>query len=508
MKEEKVMEKKKHRISFPSAWLIVFILLIVAAALTYVIPAGAYSTLMFNEETEAFTITSPSGEESEVPATQETLDKYGIKTDLDKLTDGTIWKPIAVPESYERVEPQHQGVVEAIMSTINGVYETIDIMLFVLILGGCLGILNYSGAFTAGIGALSNVTKGREYILIVAMTFLISLGGTTFGMAEETMALYPVLVPVFLAARYDALVCVTSIYMGSTIGCMFSTVNPFSAVIASNAAGVDFTTGIFWRLGGLVVGLVLVILYILRYARIIKADPTKSLVYDERDKIAAAFDQKQEVQPLNPRFSIALVVFMACFMVMIYGVIKLEWWFGEMTAVFLIGGFIIGFILGLPEKVFFEEFINGASALVGVGLIIGFSRSVNIMLENGKIQDTILQGLISNLGGMSPYLFLTVLLFVFLILGFFISSSSALAVLTMPIVAPLADAVGLPRELVISAYIYGLGIVTAISPCSLALITCEMVKVPYVKYVKFMMPLVGILTVLGLAMLMFQAVLG
>lgn len=505
MAQEQIVEKKKRTLSFPSAWLIVFILLIVAAVLTYIVPAGAYGTLLYNEETGAFTITAPSGDESEMPATQETLDQFGIQTDLDKLVDGTIWKPIAIPGSYERVDQQPQGVVEVIMSTIDGVYETIDIIFFVLVLGGCLGILNYSGAFTAGIAALSRVTKGREYILIVAMTFLISLGGTTFGMAEETMALYPVLVPVFLAARYDALVCVTSIYMGSTIGCMFSTVNPFSAVIASNAAGVDFTSGIFWRLGGLVIGLIIVILYIVRYANMVKTDPTKSLVYAERDKIAAVFDKPHEIQPMNPRFTTALVVFLASFIVMIYGVINLEWWFGEMTATFLVGGFLIGLILGLPEKVFFDEFINGASVLVGVGLIIGFSRSVNIMLENGRIQDTILQGMISGVGDMNPMIFLVALLFMYILLGFFINSSSALAVLTIPIMAPLADAVGLPRELVISAYIYGLGIITAISPCSLALITCEMVKVPYVKYVRFLMPLVGILTVLGIVMLLLQA---
>lgn len=506
MTQEMTGEKKKRKISFPSAWLIVFILLIIAAFLTYIIPSGAYSTLIYNEDTGAFTITAPNGEESEAPATQDTLDKFGIKTDLTKLVEGTIWKPIAIPGSYERVEPRHQGFVEVIMSTVNGVYEIIDIMFFVLILGGCLGILTYSGAFTAGIGALSRATKGKEYILIVAITFLISLGGTTFGMAEETMALYPVLVPVFLAAKYDALVCVTSIYMGSTIGCMFSTVNPFSAVIASNAAGVDFTSGIYWRLAGLVIGVAIVILYIIRYASKVKADPTKSLVYDERHKIEAAFENKHEVEPLKTRYSIALIIFLACFAVMIYGVINLEWWFGEMTAVFIVGGGIIGVVLGLPEKVFFEEFINGASALVGVGIIIGFSRSVNILLENGKIQDTILQGLISGVGGMNPYVFLIVLMFMFMILGFFINSSSALAVLTIPIMAPLADAVGLQRELVISAYIYGLGIITAVSPCSLALITCEMVKVPYVKYVRFLMPLLGILTILAIIMLLLQTI--
>ena len=117
-----------------------------------------------------------------------------------------------------------------------------------------------------------------------------------------------------------------------------------------------------------------------------------------------------------------------------------------MTAVFIVGGVIIGIILGLPEKVFFEEFITGASALVGVGMIIGVSRSVNLLLDSGRIQDTILQGLISGVGDMNPYFFLVLLMFIFMILGFFINSSSALAVLTIPIMAPLADAVGLPRE--------------------------------------------------------------
>lgn len=504
---EEILKKEKRKLSFPSAWLIILILLVLAAILTYVIPAGAYSTLLYNDDAKAFTITSPDGETTSAPATQETLDQLGIMTDLNKLEDGTIWKPIAIPGSYEKVDPEHQQAGDVLMALVDGVYACIDIMFFVLILGGCLGILTYSGAFTAGIGALSKATKGKEYILIVVITFLISLGGTTFGMAEETLALYPVLIPVFLAARYDALVCVASIYMGSTIGCMFSTVNPFSVVIASNAAGINFTSGIYWRMGGLIVGCIIVIIYILNYARKIRSNPEKSLVYEERDKIEALYKKSGDNQPLSFRFSLALIVFMACFVVMIFGVIRLEWWFGEMTVVFLVGGAVIGVILGLPEKVFFDKFIGGASDLVGVGIIIGFSRSVNIILENGRIQDTILQGLIGSVGSISPYLLLIVLMFIFLILGFFVNSSSALAVLTIPIMAPLADAVGLPRELVISAYVYGLGIITTISPCGLALITCEMVKVPYIKYVKFIAPLIGILTVFGIIMLLLQAII-
>src|SRR5699024_3752341 len=135
------------------------------------------------------------------------------------------------------------------------------IIMFVFIIGGCIGVLNNSGAFDAGIASLSKATRGKEYILIIIITALISIGGTTFGLAEETIALYPILVPVFVAAGYDAMVCIAALYMGSSIGTMFSTVNPFSAVIASNTAGISFANGIAMRTIGLVIATTITIVY-------------------------------------------------------------------------------------------------------------------------------------------------------------------------------------------------------------------------------------------------------
>ena len=153
--------------------------------------------------------------------TQETLDELGVTGNLNKFLDGSISKPIAVPGTYQKVEQQPQGVFKILLAAIKGVYDTIDIILFVFILGGCIGVLNYMGAFNAAIAALSKVTKGKEYILIILITIIIAAGGTTFGLAEETIALYPILVPVFLAAGYDVMVCIAAIYMGSSIGTMF-----------------------------------------------------------------------------------------------------------------------------------------------------------------------------------------------------------------------------------------------------------------------------------------------
>ena len=226
----------KKKLSFPTAYTVLFIVLILAAALTHVVPAGKYSTLLFDESVQAFVVTTPDGETQELEATQSTLNQLGVQVDVEKFTDGSIYKPVAIPNTYQELESNPQGIMELIKAPIEGVYETIDIMIFVLIIGGIIGILNNSGAFDAGFASLSRLTKGKEYLLIIIVTFLIALGGTTFGLAEETIALYPILVPVFMVAGYDAIVCIAALYMGSSIGTMFSTVNPFSSVIASNAA--------------------------------------------------------------------------------------------------------------------------------------------------------------------------------------------------------------------------------------------------------------------------------
>jgi uncharacterized ion transporter superfamily protein YfcC len=502
------MNTKKKKFSFPSAFTVLFIVLALSCVLTFVVPAGSYAELQYDAAgtgANEFTLTQPTGETEILPATQETLNNLGVNAPLEKFTNGDIYKPIGVPGTYEKVDANPQGVMEYILSLVNGVYDSVDIILFVLIIGGLIGILDYSGAFNAGIAALSRVTKGKEYILIVFVTILIALGGTTFGLAEETIALYPILVPVFLAAKYDALVCISAIYMGSSIGTMMSTVNPFSVVIASNAAGINFTEGMAFRMTGLILGTAITIVYILRYANKIKKDPTLSLIYEDREHIAAKFEHSGEAPALTFRYKLALIIFLSLFVIMVVGVSKLGWWFGEMTALFLVGSIVLGILLGIPEKMFVEKFIGGAGDLIGVGLIIGVARAVNLVLDEGMVSDSILYGLSSVVEGMNPSMFIILMLFVFVILGFFINSSSGLAVLSIPIIAPLADAVGLPRDVIISAYIFGLGMISFITPTGLILATLNMVDVTYDKWLKFVMPLMGILTVLSMAILLIQA---
>lgn len=503
------MKKTKKR-SFPTAYTVLFIVLIFAAILTYTVPSGLYAKLIYNEDSTNFVVTMPDGSEAEYPATQDTLEELGIKVDVEKFTDGSIYKPVAIPGSYEQIESNPQGIIDIIKAPILGIHESIDIITFVFIIGGIIGILNNSGAFDAGFASLSRATKGREYLLIVFITFLISLGGTTFGLAEETIALYPILVPVFMIAGYDAIVCIAALYMGSSIGTMFSTVNPFSSVIGSNAAGIAFTNGMTFRVVGLIVATAITAVYIIRYAEKIKKNPELSLIYSQKSEIEQKFlhaHEAKEIPEFTGRRKLMLTIFTAAFGVMIWGVSTQGWWFTEMTALFLGVGIVICFLSGMSEKDAVQHFVAGSADLVGVALTIGVARAVNLIMDNGLISDSILNYATNVVQGMNGGIFAIIMLLIFLVLGFFIPSSSGLAVLSMPIMAPLADTVGVPRDVVVSAYQYGQGLMAFITPTGLILVTLSMVDVTYDKWLKFIMPLMGIIGVFSAIMLILQAVL-
>ncbi|KGO12654.1 YfcC family protein [Clostridium botulinum] len=503
------MTKKKKKISFPTAFTVLFIVLIIAAILTYVVPAGSYSKLSYDNDNKVFVVTKPDESTNKLPATQGTLDKLKIKVSVEKFKDGSINKPVAIPDTYERVSQRPQGFYEVIEAPIKGVYDTIDIIMFVLILGGVIGVVNSSGAFDAGIAKLSVATKGREYLLIVIITTLIALGGTTFGLAEETIALYPILVPVFIAAGYDALVCIAALYMGSSIGTMFATVNPFSVVIASNTSGISIASGFIFRIVGLILAVAITIVYIVKYGVKVKKDPSKSIIYEQRKEIEEKFLKDYSKDDVTLKFSLGrklmLIIFALTFVVMIWGVAKKEWWFTEMTALFLVVGIILGVISRMGEKNFVDKFVAGSADLVGVALVIGVARSINLVMENGMISDTILYHSSNMISGMNSSVFIIFMLIVFIGLGFFIPSSSGLAVLSMPIMAPLADSVGLPREAIVNAYMFGQGLISFITPTGLILATLAMVDVTYDKWIKFIMPLMGYIAALSAIMLLIQS---
>ncbi|MBT8315484.1 MAG: YfcC family protein [Maribacter sp.] len=482
------------KLKFPTAQTILIIIAGFVTLLTWLIPAGQYDNLVYNATNNTLTKTSLK-ESVELAATQETLESLNIKIPIQKFTSGDIYKPIGIPDTYKEVESKPQGLAALVKSPIKGIIAAADIIFLILIIGGLIGIMNLTGAFDAGLSWIAKTLKGREYLLIILVTTLIAAGGTTFGLSEETMAFYPILIPVFLAAKYDAMVGLACIFLGSGIGAMCSTINPFSTIIASDAAGINWTIGLENRIIMLVVCLTITILYILRYAKRVKDNPSKSLIYDQKESLEELFkvNTKNTSTEFTNRLRLIIAVFSLCFIVMIAGVSFFNWWFVEMTSTFLVGAILIGFIGRIKESVFVETFARGAADLLSVAFIIGIARGISIIMEDGLVSDTILYQASFITEGMNKGLFANVMFFIYGGLSFFIPSSSGLAVLTMPIMSPLADTVNIGRETIVDTYQYGNGLFYLINPTSLILVALTIVKIGFNKWLQFVLPLLVLL---------------
>ncbi|RYD97861.1 MAG: YfcC family protein [Sphingobacteriales bacterium] len=505
----------KQKRSFPTPLTILMIVIVLAAVATWLLPAGKYSTLSYGEgqftSSTAQQYTAGDGSlrdtvtESTFPASQRALDSLQLRIPLTSFESGAIRKPVSIPGTYHKLAARPQGPVAVLLAPIKGIYESIDIILFILIIGSFMYVFNESGALVRGLSALSYNMRGRESWLIIILTFLFSFGGASYGMAEEGFAFYVILVPLFLAAGYDLLVPVMVIFGGTQLGTLASFSNPFSTIIASNAAGVSWKDGLDERILMFVAATVLTIVYTVRYAQRVKKDPTKSWVYIVDGPVNAPFPTslpEAASGSLAWRDRVLLLVFLGTFGVMIFGVVKLDWWLPEMTALFLASAIVLGITLGLPEKKFVASFIKGAEELLSVAFIVGVARGVTIVLNEGAISDTILYGTSSGLGGLPSYVFILLMMLLYLLFTLFISSSSGMAVLTMPIMGALGIMAGVAGREMVNAYLFGMGIMGFLTPTGLVLPSLALVGVSFKAWWKFIRMLIVWLLLLCIVFLL------
>ena len=464
---------------FPTAYTILFALIVIVAALTWIIPAGQYDRAMNDE----------------------------------------VGREIAVPGTYQTVDPNPQGFVEVMLAPVAGFYDpdsyaanAIDVALFVLLLGGFLGVVNATKAIDTGIQTAMGRMKGREIWMIPILMSLFALGGTTYGMAEETLAFYALLIPVVIAAGFDAVTGVAIILIGAGIGTLGSTINPFATVIASNAAGIPFTEGMALRLVILIGGLLTCIAYVMRYAAKVKADPSCSVVAKQREAHRRIFLNDANAEFSEPKLTgtqkLVLVLFFATFAVMIWGVSSQGWWMAKMGALFFGMAIVVGLVARMGEKKLTSAFVDGAKDLLGVALVIGLARGIVVIMEQGLIADTILNSAADTLGGLSEIAFINLMLWIEIGMSFLVPSSSGLAVLSMPILAPLGDFASVSRDLVVTAYQSASGLVNLITPTSAVVIGGLAIgRVSFDRWLVFVWPLLLILTIFIMAALSVATIL-
>lgn len=488
--------------SFPGPIPILMVVIILAAISTWLLPAGQYNKLSVNGK--VFTMITDTNEIA-LPLTQKTIDSLGIRINVEKFIKGDIRKPVSVPGSFTKQKRNQQGFLNVLQAPIKGIIDSVDIILFVLIIGGFMFVFNETGAMVKGITWLAHSMKGREHWLIIILTTVFSFFAASYGMAEEALVFYPILVPLFLAAGYDLLVPLAIIFGGTSVGCIPAFSNPFATIIASNAAGINWMDGLTERLILWVIVTALLVWYILRYAAKIKKDPTASLVHkidgDVKPLYEVNISNDNVIPKLDWKTKLLLLIYICTFLTMIGGVVFLDWWTTEMSTLFLGSAILIAVITRIKEKVFITEFIKGAQSLLSVAFIIGVARGVTIILNEGHVSDSILYYTANMVQGIQPAFFILMLLLFYIVFSIFIQSSSGMAVLTMPIIGALAILVNVPGREIVNSYMYGMCLMSFLAPTGLILPSLAMVNISLKTWFKFIMPILIMLTIICMAAL-------
>ena len=530
--------KKKKMCSFPSAYSILLIIEVIVFILTYIIPKGLYDKISYSTEENLFVIKTYNGTITRHQPTQELLDELKVKIPLENFLKGNLKDPISIPNTYHAVEEDITNPLKVLLYPILGCMDSGYIIFFLMVMGGNINILIEMKALSSGMSALSRKTKGKEFLLLVLVFIIIALGGSAFGIMEEILAFYPILMPIFLKSGFDGMLATAPLFLASIIGNMFSTVNTFSVVLASYSAGINFIDGIVYRIILFIIACSITILYLYVYYRKILADETSSVVYKIKDEIEKKYikkenseeeflkkerntskdinkdintqeikEDKYEVQidekllgenkeKFTLKQKLSLIFFILGFAIMVLGILIFSWWFEHMSAVFLVTGIILMFFYSQGEKKAIECFLRGAGDFVGVSMVIGIARGINLTLNDGKISDSILNSLSGAVENLPELAFAIILFIIFIFMGFFIQSSSGLAILSMPVFAPLADKVGLSRATVVNTYMFGEYMASFVTPTGLVLIVFSMVEIEYSYWIKFIWPFIIIIFVL------------
>jgi uncharacterized ion transporter superfamily protein YfcC len=504
--------QKKWRM--PSAFAILFGLIATVAILTWIVPSGQY------------TLTEPTDGSDPTPiaGTYQQVDK--VKEVDGKTTD------------------VRQGPWEVLQAPVLGTAQAIDVVLFVLIIGGFLGVTMKTGALDAFMGRIVKNMKGKEKWLIPVLMSLFALGGTTYGMQEETIAFYALVVPVMLAAGYNGMVAALVIILGAGVGVLGSTINPFSTGIAAGFANVSIGDGMIERLIILVLTLVAAIWFTMRYASKVKKGEYKE---DSRLLPRSATARTKDVPVLTGRRKVVMAIFGLAFLIMIISVIPWEykfgitffadmaswiknlpvigvafggivslgdWWFNELSMLFLVAAMIIGIVYysKVPTRQegegFVDTFVNGARDLLGVALIIGLARGISVVMTNGEIMSTFINYGEQLLHSVPSVLLPAFAFLVYLPLSFLIPSTSGLATASMPIMAPLADFANIDRHLIVTAFASSEGVINMLAPTVASVVGgLALAKVSYGVYLRRTWKLMLVFVAISIAVVTISAII-
>lgn len=415
-------------------------------------------------------------------------------------------KTLVVPNSFRYVESNPQGVGALLMSPLTGFAQAALIIGFLFIIGGAFSVIQKTGAIMVSVQRMAYTFTRKphleKFFIPVTMT-IFSIAGSIFGSSEETIPFILIFIPLAYSMGYDSIVGTAIPFLGTAAGFAGSTLNPFTVGIAQSIAELPLYSGLGYRVVIWVISTVCMIAFVMLYAKKIKANPQKSLMFefDNERKQSMHLDNKIEgVFTINHK--LVLLSFVIAIVVLVVGILGFHWYITELGALFLALGIISGLLGKLKISEITDAFKDGAKDMVGVALIIGCARGILVLATDGKIMDTFLFSLSNLIINLHPVLASQAMFLMQAVINFFVHSASGQAMLTMPVMAPLADVIGVSRQIAVLAFQFGEGWINPILPTSgVTMGVLGLAGIPWEKWFKWMLPMQIFFLILALLLL-------
>lgn len=465
---------KKNYLNFkvPHTFVIIFFLVLIASILTWVIQPGEF--------------------------------------DYENVDVGGTTRNLVVPGSFHTIDPSEAkpvNVIDFASSFHKGLIAAADVVMLIFLVNGSFYVVIKTGAFNALLGSLLRRFYGKEKLIVILLFPIFALCGSLFGMLNAFNGLYPLFVGLGVALGYDAIWGMSIVALGAYIGFAGGTMNPYNVVVAQSIAGVPLYSNMGIRVISLIIFSGVTIFWILRYGTKIRNDPSKSLMVGEETKFAFDKEELTQYEMTNKHKLILFTVFTAL-IIIIWGSITESWGIIQLTGVFILMGIIAGTIDGCGPSKIANEFIEGCGSIIFGALVTGFARAIIIVMQQGKIVDTIINAMASSLQGLPPIIASYGMLIMHTLINFFIPSGSGQAATTIPIMAPIGDLIGVSREVVCLTFQFGSSFADLLWPTCGITVVCGLAGVPIEKWWKFFGPLFGITFIIQLIIVTVAVCMG
>jgi uncharacterized ion transporter superfamily protein YfcC len=420
--------------------------------------------------------------------------------EYDRREDAVTGRMVVVPGTFATVDPEPVGLFEALLAIPRGMIAAADIIFLVFLAGGAFVVVDRTGALRVAVDALARGLRGRGILVIPAVSLFFATGGALLNTQEEIIALMPVLLILSRRVGFDAMTAAAMSIGPAAVGSAFSPINPFQVVIAQQLAELPVLSGGFFRLVFLLLALGIWVAGTMRYAQRVCAFPSAE---------EAARGEPADAPSRGSRTPLVLLIVLLAFGVFTFGLLRSGWGFNEMSAVFLAMGIASGLVGRLGVQRTAEAFVEGFREMTYAAVLIGFARAIYVVLEDGRIVDTLVHGLFIPMAELPLTLAAIAMMGVQAIVHVMVPSVSGQAVLTIPILTPLSDLIGLARQVTVLAYQYGAGLCELLTPTNGALMAVlAAAGVSYDQWLRFALPLLGLLAALGVLAIIIGIVTG